>query len=175
MKKHKRKRMFLIILSTIMLMGVLVFVWYGNRIKIFGQYKVSELKYIDILTSVSAELWEEQYLDAQVIITDNCIKLVDNHGQINQVKNPDYTIVQNIGETSFLQEYKTSLLQEYKELFWGTEDRFVDTIKTSYVIKQASERGSYFMVWESSEGTYLVLYTKDAKKYFASLVVKLEE
>ncbi len=122
MKNHKRKRMFLIILSTIMLMGVLVFVWYGNRIKIFGQYKVSELTYIDMLTSVSAELWEEQYLDAQVIITDNCIKLVDNHGQINQVKNPDYTIVQNIGETSFLQEYKMSFLQEYKDIFWGTEE-----------------------------------------------------
>lgn len=142
-------------------------IWYGNRLKIFGGYQIKELTYIDMLTSASMDVWEESYLGAEVVIKGNCIKLMDNQGQIKQVKNPDYRVIQTVGEEA--------LLQEYKDLLWGTGDTLADTIETTYVIEQPDDQGGYFMLWENSEGLYLVLYTKGAKKDCASLVAKLEQ
>lgn len=166
MKNPKLKKCFLIILFVFVFAVVFLLLWFSNRRTVFGTYQVKELVYINILSSASTDVWEKQYLDARVELSDNCMKLVNNQGQVNQVENPEYTIIQ-------VAEDETGR-QAYKDLFWGLEDAFVESIETSYEVEQASDKGTYFMIWEASDETYLVLYTRGKEKDFISLVAELE-
>ncbi len=162
----KTKKIRMIIISCMALLAILLgTVLYMNRLKIYGEYQVKDIPYVSSLSSFHYAGWKEVYLGAEITVGRNSIIIKNNYGTTNELEKITYSTLSVADDEE--------LLQEYKDLFLGMEDEFVETIETSYVIKQEEESSLRYMIWEAADKLYFVEYVVGEKDSFISYVFEI--
>lgn len=162
--KTRKKRMITISCVPLFVIAIGI-VMYMNRLKIYGEYQVKDIPHVSTFTSFSYAGWKEVYLGAEITVGRNSIIIKNNDGTTNELEKITYS-------THSLADDE-ELLQKYKDLFLGMEDEFVETIETSYVIKQEEESSMRYMIWEAADKLYFVEYVVGEKDSFISYVFEI--